>query len=183
MKAIACVVSLSAVLATVMGCTHMSGSEPVAQLKDDELTIPAGYRSWPKFLAEVQRPDVKQIRDIYLNPIGHKTKSGEAFPYGSISVMEIYKAKTGPDGELLKGADGKLVKGDLAKVFVMGKNKGWGQDAPAELKTGEWIYAGYLADGKTPSGDKTSACRTCHVPAAKNDFVLRYDEYFQKRGG
>jgi hemoglobin len=25
-------------------------------------------------------------------------------------------------------------------------------------------------------------CRACHTPVAKNDFVHRYDEYFQTRG-
>jgi hemoglobin len=37
------------------------------RLKDGELPVPANYKSWPKFLSAVQRPDVKQVREIYMN--------------------------------------------------------------------------------------------------------------------
>ena len=43
--------------------------------------------------------------------------------------MELYKAQL-EGGAPVTGADGKLVKGNLAKVFVMGKGNGWGQDVP-----------------------------------------------------
>ena len=42
----------------------------------------------------------------------------------AVSVMELYKAKENADGTLSKGADGKLEKGALLKVFVMGKGAG-----------------------------------------------------------
>ena len=35
--------------------------------KDGDLVLPSDYRSWPIFLSNVQRPDLKQIRDIYIN--------------------------------------------------------------------------------------------------------------------
>ena len=171
----------STLLALAGGCAQMGGM-PTAKLKDGELAAPADYRSWPKFLVGIQRPDAKQIRDIYINPQGHATKAGDMFPNGTISVMEIYKAKENPDGTLAKGADGNLVKGDLAKVFVMGKGAGWGNSVtPAELKNGDWVYSAYKADGKTPSGDDIAPCRACHLPLTNKDFVHRYDEYFEKR--
>ena len=79
---------------------------------DGELPLPADYKSWPKFLSDVQRPDSKQVRDLYINPIGNSAKMGEEFPYGTITVMEIYKAQEAADGTPLKGPDGKLVKGE-----------------------------------------------------------------------
>lgn len=168
-------------LALAAGCAQMGGMS-AAKLKDGELGVPADYRSWPKFLSGIQRPDAKQIREIYLNPVGHSAKAGESFPNGTISVMEIYKARENSDGTLAKGTDGNLVKGDLAKVFVMGKGAGWGDSAqPAELKNGDWIYSAFKADAKTPSGDEIGPCRTCHLPLANKDFVHRYDEYFEKR--
>ncbi len=89
--------------------------------------------------------------------------------------MEIYKGDAANDG--------KLEKGELAKIFVMGKNPGWGAAvSPAELRTGDWIYSAYKADGQTPSGDDIAQCRACHLPLAKQDFVHRYDEYFDRRG-
>ena len=157
-------------------------SPPPPMLKDNELATPANYKSWPVFLANVQRPDVKQIRDIYINNAGAKATAGGAFANGTVSVMEIYKAQVGADGNAVKGADGNMVKGDLLKVFVMGKNAGWGASAPAELRNGDWIYSAYLADGKTVSQDAIGACRGCHLPlGTAKDFVHRYDEYFQKR--
>ncbi len=171
----------STLLALAGGCSQMGGTS-ATKMKDGQLAVPADYRSWPKFLVDIDRPDAKQVRDIYLNPLGHATKAGDPFPNGTISVMDIFAARENPDGTLMKGADGKLVKGALAKVFVMGKGAGWGETVtPAELKNGDWIYSGFAADAKTPSKDDIATCRACHLPVAGKDFVHRYDEYFEKR--
>jgi hypothetical protein len=154
---------------------------PEVKLKDGELAFAADYKSWPAFLLDVQRPDAKQVRSIYINSVGAKTAAGQPFPNGTVSAMEIYKAKENPDGTLVKGADGKLEKGALFKVFFMGKGAGWGESAPAGMKNGDWVYSAYFADGK-PSPDPIVACRSCHLPLGEaKDFVHRYDEYFKAR--
>ena len=159
-----------------------SAASPEPKLKDGEVKVPADYKSWPKFLVGVDRPDVKQVRDIYINHTGAHTKAGGKFPNGTIAIMELYKAEENADGTLKKGSDEKLVKGALLKVFVMGKGAGWGDLAPDNLKNGDWSYSAYLADGKTPSTDSPLACRGCHLPLGESkDFIARYDEYFQKR--
>jgi hemoglobin len=145
-----------------------------ASPKDGEVALPADYASWPKFLSGVQREDTKQVRELYVNP-GAKACPAGVFPNGTRLVMELYKAKS--EGEtLLKGADGKLVKGDLAKVFVMEKNDGWGQDVPDNLKNGNWVFGAYGPDGKALAEDFTK-CRACHAPLAQKDFVHRVDEF------
>lgn len=171
------------------GCSEMESTQPMvsspapaAKLKDGDMAVPAGYKSWPKFLSGVDKEQQKQVRDIYINKVGAQTSAGQSFPNGSIMVMEIYKAKEKADGSLEKTPDGKLVKGDLAKVFIMGKDAGWGQDVPDNVKTGNWIYTAAGPDGKLLTGEDFNKCRGCHVPAASKDFVLRYDEYFEKRG-
>ncbi|MEW6543451.1 MAG: cytochrome P460 family protein [Nitrospirota bacterium] len=147
--------------------------------RDGELALPAGYTTWPKFLSEVQRPDAKQVREIYINPVGARTEAGRPFPDGTIMVMELYRAKA--EGEALaKGPDGKLAKGDLVKVFVMGKGEGWGQDVPANLRNGTWLYAAYGPDAK-PLREDFTKCRACHAPLVQKDFVHRYDQYFEAR--
>ena len=162
-------------------CAQTPPPAPVAKLKDGELPLPADYKSWPVFLKDVQRPDANQIRDIYINTTGSKTAAGQAFPNGTVSVMELYKAKENADGSLAKGADGKLEKGPLFKVFVMGKGAGWGDSAPAGMKNGDWIYGAYLADGK-PGPDPIVACRSCHLPLGDaKDYFHRYDEYLAKK--
>lgn len=165
----------------VAGCAapSMTAMAPKA-LNDGELAVPADYRSWPKFLSAVQRPDVKQVREIYMNAPARAATPAGGFPNGTVFVMENYAAQTNPDGSLKTGPDGKLVKGDLLRVFVMGKNPGWGQAVPEPLRNGNWIYAAYLGNGqKAP--DDLNTCRACHLPLANKDFVHRYDEHFQQR--
>jgi hemoglobin len=182
MRTIAGVVT--AVLAvSLIGCTNVP-KPVVKKFGDGELAVPEDYKGWPKFLSEIQRADNKQVREIYINPVGHSTKMGDAFPNGTVSVMEIYKAREAADGTPLKGPDGKFIKGDLLKIGVMGKGPGWGDTvAQPELRNGDWVYSMYMADGKTKAPDDTATCRACHLPLKDKDYIFRYDEYFQKRAG
>ena len=155
--------------------TAQSGSAP----KDGGLSFPAGYDTFPTFLKAVQKP--KHVRELLVNPTGAKTKKGEAFPNGSILVMEIYNAKKDADGKVVKRPDGKNAKDNLAKVYVMQKDAGWGNSSPEGLQNGDWVYTAFSPDGKPIKVDYTK-CRGCHLPLKGNDFVHRYDEYFEKRG-
>ena len=152
----------------------------VAPLNDGQLAIPADYKSWPKFLSAVQRPEVKQVREIYMSPASRSATAASGFANGTVFVMENYAAQASADGTLATGPDGKLVKGNLLRVFVMGKNAGWGQAAPEALRNGNWIYTAFMADGQK-SADDLNTCRACHVPLAGKDFVARYDEHFSTR--
>jgi hypothetical protein len=184
MKRVLAFTSLVASVVLVVGCaqTQIAPEMTAKVMKDGDVALPADYKSWPIYLSEVQRPDAKQVREIFINQIGAKATAGSAFPDGTVSVMELYKAKEGPDGALMKNAEGKLVKGDLLKVYVMAKGKGWGETAPAGLKNGDWVYSNYMPDGKTVSPDPAVSCRACHLPLGESkDYVHRYDEYFQKR--
>lgn len=172
------IVALAA--ATLAGCASMSMTQTVAPLQDGEVPLPAGYTSWPKFLSAVQRADAKQVREIYINPTGFSSKTGQPFAHGSILVMENYAAQLDAAGAPVMAADGKLVKGKLLRVFVMSKGPGFGSAAPAELKNGEWAYASYDAAG-SKTADALGPCRTCHLPQAGKDFVFRYDEYTAAR--
>ncbi|HTT09696.1 MAG TPA: cytochrome P460 family protein [Burkholderiaceae bacterium] len=147
------------------------------KLEDGEIAMPAGYQSWPKFLSAVQRPDVKQVREIYVNPIGYKTRAGDAYAAGAMFVMENWAAKTNADGTPALGPDGKLVKDKIAKVFLMQKGLGFGSKVPKELKNGDWVYDSYDASGNRIA-ENFAACRACHLPLAQQDYVQRYDEFF-----
>lgn len=174
------VLALGALTVALAGCAPMTAQAPVAALKDGELPVPANYRGWSKFLSAVQRPDAKQVRELYMNPVAAGGTQAAGFPNGTVFVMENYAAAANADGTLQQGPDGKLVKGALLRVFVMGKNAGWGESAPEGLKNGDWIYAAYLANGeKAP--EPTQTCRACHLPLVNKDFVHRYDEFFGKK--
>jgi hemoglobin len=161
-------------LATLLaGCALTPGAP-----KDGELAVPADYKTWPKFLSAVQRPDAKQVREIYMNPVAARATAATGFANGSVFVMENYAAMETTDGKLATDAQGKLIKADLLRVFVMGKDAGWGQSVPEALRNGNWVYASYLGDGRTKGPDDLGTCRACHLPVANKDFVHRYDEHF-----
>lgn len=173
----------ASVLFILIGCTSalmlpatQAGSSP----KDGELTWPSDYKSYLAFLLGVQKPDA--VRDLYINKTGATASHGQAFVNGTVLVMEIYNARREADGTFSKGPDGMLVKADLAKIFVMEKGAGWGKNAPAGLQHGDWIYSAFKPTGKRLQVDYTQ-CRACHLPLGEaEDFVHRYDEYFEKRG-
>ncbi len=149
---------------------------------DGEVPPPADYRSWPRFLSTIDRDDVAQVREIYVNPVGATTRPGQAFPNGTVFVMEIYQALRLADGAPAFDPSGRLVKGPLQKLFVMAKGAGWGDGVePANLRNGDWVYSAFLPDQRTPAPDDLATCRGCHLPLAKQDFVHRYDEYFSPR--
>ena len=167
---------LAAVLLVACGTL----SEDTPKLEDGEITMPNGYQSWPRFLVAVQRPDAKQVREIYVNPVGYRTRAGDAYAQGSMFVMENWAVKVNADGTPVTGPDGKLVKEKIAKIFLMQKGPGFGAKVPAELKNGDWIFGSY-----DPAGNKIAepfaTCRGCHLPFAQKDFVWRYDEHFATR--
>lgn len=172
--------ALAVTAGVLSGCATKTEA-PVAVVKDGELPVPADYKSWPKFLSGIQRADAKQVREIYMNPVAQKGTHAAGFPNGTVFVMENWAAQANADGTLKSGPDGKLVKGDLLRVFVMGKNQGWGQDVPEPLKNGNWVYATYLANGQ-PGPEPMVGCRSCHAPlTASKDFVHRYDEHFTQK--
>ena len=171
---------LLALAAVVAGCGTVE--LPPARVADGELPLPEGYTGWSKFLSAVQRPDAKQVREIYMNRAATQGTAAAGFPNGSVFVMENYAAQANPDGTLKTGPDGKLVKGELLRVFVMGKQAGWGEGVPEATRTGNWVYAAYLASGQK-SADNLGTCRACHVALKDKpvDFVFRYDEYFSSK--
>ena len=167
-------IPLAAAVALVAGCSVAPITQP---LNDGELTIPVDYKNWPKYLSAVQRPDAKQVREIYMNGTGAAATAARGFGYGTVFVMENYAAAANPDGTLKTGPDGKLVKGELLRVFVMGKGEGWGQGTIEPLRNGNWVYASYLANAQKGPED-LATCRACHLPLKDKDFVHRYDEHF-----
>lgn len=146
-----------------------AGDAPKA---DGDIAVPDGYASWTKFVPTVVKPN-GQIREIYINDTGLQANKGEAFPYGTVSVMEIYSSKD--DG-------GKPAKDELKKIFVMSKGEGWGgKQADSVIPNGDWLYGAYLADGKTAATTDFNACRDCHAPLAEDDYIARYDEHFAQK--
>lgn len=179
--------TLHRLLPALIGALTLAGcAAPIAlapdRLVDGEIAAPADYRGWTKFLSEIQRPDAKQVREIYMNRTATQSQLGEPYKPGTVFVMENYAAKLDAEGKPLTGPDGKLVKGELLRVFVMGKNTGWGQEVVEPLRNGNWIYASYLATGQKGPED-LNTCRGCHSTLRDKpvDFVFRHEEHFAQK--
>jgi plastocyanin len=79
------------------------------------------------------------------------------------------------NGNPIKDANGRFIKKDIIAHTVMQKENGWGADYPADWpRNGEWEYAAFTADGRPneKANANNKACFTCHLPHAKQDFVI-----------
>lgn len=141
-----------------------------------KVTFPPNYKSQVLYTT-VDRPDTKQVRDIYAPPDAVKAaKAGQPLPSGTIIAMEVYRAKVNDKGEPLKDDKGRFIKGDLFGIFVMEKRTGWGAEYPENLRNGEWEYSRFTPDGKPHQPPDTKPCLECHKPYGGQDFVLTFPE-------
>ena len=63
----------------------------------------------------VDRPDIKQYREFYATPeTVAALRKGDPIPSGTVLTMVQYKAELDAQGNPLKDANGRFVKGDLA---------------------------------------------------------------------
>jgi plastocyanin len=152
-------------LVSLWGASAVAGPEKIA--------FPADYASWERY-AVVERYDTKQYRELYTQPdVVKAVREGKPIPRDTVIAMAIHAAEVDAAGNLMKGPDGKLVKGKLAGVTVMEKREGFGTEYPAELRNGEWEYAGFLPDGEpNPQAADTKSCFQCHKPHEQQDFVI-----------
>ena len=138
----------------------------------EKIAFPANYKDQILY-ATIDRHDVKQYRELYGTPEAVKAaREGKPVPSGSVLTLVQYKAQVDAAGVLLKGANGRFVKGDLLAFTVMEKREGWGAEYPADLRNGEWEYALFAPDGTLNEKANYKACFQCHKPHEKQDFVI-----------
>ena len=93
-----------------------AGPEKVAFPSGDQRSV---------LYADVDRPDIKQVRRLFAAPeTARGARAGAPLPVGALLTMEIYAARTDDRGEPLRDGNGRLVRGDLTAVFVMEKRAG-----------------------------------------------------------
>ena len=164
-----------AVLAVV---TAVFGIGLVVQVQAgaDKVAFPENYAKGVKWLV-VDKVEAKQVHELYAMPDAIAAASnGEAMPDGTVFTVVRYAAKLDAEGNLIKGADGRLVKNEILGFNAMEKRNGWGTEYPDTLRNGEWEYRAFNAD-KTPNDKvKLTVCFECHKPLASQDFVHAYDK-------
>ena len=133
--------------------------------------------NWSKgvMYATVDRPDTKQYREFYTTPdVIAAVKNGQPIPDGAMVVLAAYMAQVDAAGVPLKDANGRFMKGNLAAVNVQQKKKGFGDDIPASIRNGDWVYQSFSPDGKVNDKANLTACYQCHLPFAKDEFLTNF---------
>ena len=131
-------------------------------------------QNWDKgvMYATVDRHDTKQYREFYTSAEAvQAAKDGKEIPNGTVITLAAYAAKVDADGKPVKDANGRFVKDKLVAVNSMQKEAGWGNDIPAAVRNGDWIYQSFSPDGQVNDKANLTACFQCHLPFAKDQYL------------
>jgi plastocyanin len=124
----------------------------------------------------LDRPDSKQYRELYATPAAvEAVRKGKPIPAGTVLTLVQWSVHQDDKGNPIKDANGRFMKKDIIAHTVMEKQAGWGADYPTGWpRNGEWEYAVFTADGQpnAKGNANNKACFTCHLPHAKQDFVI-----------
>jgi hypothetical protein len=104
----------------------------------DKIAFPAGYKDGVLYTI-ADRYDVKQYRELYASPAAavQAAKDGKPLPNGTVLTLVQFKAQVDAQGNPLKDAKGRFLKGDLIAYTVMEKRQGWGAEYPDDIRNGE----------------------------------------------
>ena len=146
---------------------------PAAALSGpDNVKFPSGYLKGDLY-ATLDRADVKQYRELYASPgVLDAVRKGKPIPSGVVLTLVQWSVEQDANGVPVKDANGRFVKKDIIAHTVMEKRTGWGADYPATKRNGEWEYQAFNAQGLPNPKANIDACFTCHLPHAKQDFVI-----------
>jgi len=137
----------------------------------------------------LDRPDVKQYRELYAPAEAvDAVRKGKPIPHGTKLTLVQWSVEQDANGVPVRNSEGHFVKKDIVGITVMEKRAGWGADYPADWpRNGEWEYAAFTPDGNpnAKANANNKACFTCHLPHAKQDFVIslaKLNNTFPKQG-
>jgi plastocyanin len=150
-------------------------SSTAAMAGPEKIQFPTDYLKGVLYQT-LDRHDTKQYRELYAPAEAvEAVRKGRPIPHGTVLTLVQWSVQQDDKGVPLKDANGRFIKKDIIGHTVMEKQKGWGADYPSDWpRNGEWEYAVFTADGRpNPKGNANNkACFTCHLPHAKQDFVI-----------
>jgi len=164
-KAVALAATLGAVTGSLLAVQVRAGGEKVA--------FPENYASGTLY-AIVDRYDNKQYRELWATPASavEAARKGQPIPSGTVLTLVQFKAQVDAQGNPVKDANGRFVKGDLVAYTVMEKRDGWGTEYGDDVRNGEWEYQAFGTDKKVNEKANLKSCFQCHKPHAGQDFVI-----------
>lgn len=140
----------------------------------EKIKFPGGYLRGVLYQT-LDRPDSKQYRELYTQPeVVDAVRKGRPIPHGAVITLVQWSVQQDDKGVPLKDAGGRFIKKDIIGHTVMEKRAGWGAEYPDTMRNGEWEYAAFTADGRPneKANANAKACFTCHLPHARQDFVI-----------
>jgi hypothetical protein len=151
----------------------------------EKITYPEGYATEFVRYLTVDRPDRNIIRFFYVNREAlEAAEPGQGLPRGTVLVMEDHKARLDANEKPVSDAQGRFIPTDeVANVFVMKKQEGFGQEYPPEKRNGEWEYARFLPDGSRKADAEFDGCFSCHLSRAERDFTFTFYKYVLDQKG
>lgn len=161
----------TAALALAAAGTTLALAQALVAPGPNKLKFPEGWDKGVMY-ATVDRPDTKQYREFYTSAEALKAaREGKPIPHGTVITLAAYAAKLDADGKPVKDANGRFVKDKLVAVNSMQKERGFGDDIPAAVRNGDWIYQSFTPDGQVNEKANLTACYQCHLPFAKDDYL------------
>jgi plastocyanin len=141
----------------------------------EKIKFPSDYLKGDLYQT-LDRPDNKQYRELYASPgVVQAVRAGKPIPQGAVLTLVQWSVQQDANGVPLKDSNGRFIKNQIIAHTVMEKQKGWGADYPSDWpRNGEWEYAVFTPDGQpNPKANANNkSCFTCHLPHAKQDFVI-----------
>ncbi|HEX9397942.1 MAG TPA: cytochrome P460 family protein [Burkholderiales bacterium] len=151
----------------------------------EKIKYPADYLKGVLYQT-LDRPDVKQYRELYTQAaVVDAVRKGKPIPSGAVLTLVQWNVYEGANGKPLLGPDGRFIKKEVVGHTVMEKQTGWGAEYPASKRNGEWEYQAFDAQGLPNPKANIDGCFQCHLPHAKQDFVMslaKLDNTFPKAG-
>ncbi|MGH2585000.1 MAG: cytochrome P460 family protein [Dehalococcoidia bacterium] len=147
---------------------------------EDRVGFPEGYTEWEVYYT-FDRADNKQVRIIYANEAAAAAPFDGPFPYGSILVMETWRAKLDDQMNPILDETGRYQKDSLTGIFVMRKEPGFGE-AYGPNRTGEWEYISFRPDRSYLNEPaRTGGCAVCHFDTrGDRDWTYRTELHFNQ---
>lgn len=110
--------SPAVIAALALGLVLLPAAPPLSA-GPEKVAFPSGDQRSVLY-ADVDRPDIKQVRRLFAAPeTARGARAGAPLPVGALLTMEIYAARTDDRGEPLRDGNGRLVRRALTAVFVM----------------------------------------------------------------
>jgi hypothetical protein len=116
---------LSVVIIRLLALALAVEGRRAASSANRRVSLPADYARWPAIECGRRRGDARESVTFYVNPKGAATLDDQAFPGGTVFVMETYAIRS-------------AWRKDLVQIFVMEKEEGAAHACHADAEADAW---------------------------------------------